>query len=925
MTPVDVIDHTPAPATELTPLMKQYWGLKAKVPDALLFFRMGDFYELFCEDAVEASRILEITLTSRDKGKANPMPMAGVPHHSAQGYIQKLLDHGKKVAIGEQMEDPALLAKQKGPKSIVRRDIVRVFTPAVQFDSEGSDSAYLATALSFTVTPAGKAAAKNAAGKSDVKRWILACLEPSTGETKVSPLLSEEALAQEILALPIRHFLRIAHDLPEEIVSHLKAPGQKILFEELPSNYLSEIQALDCLKRQYGLDSLDAFLESDQAAHALGVVLSYAVRTQQQERLAHLKLPAPLHAPRTLKLGPRTVQHLDLLPAPDGTPNLYQLINKTKSALGARQLRRWITEPLKAPAEITTRQTSVQELSRSGALCDRFTSQLTGLYDLERIMGRVNAKLANPRDTLALGRSLALVPSLLASLEGSKSPLLGTLKETLRESYAQLETLSDRITRTQKEDAPLSIRDAGIFAVGTTPELDRLISLTEDGQRWLVELETREREATGISSLKVRYNRVFGYYLEVTQSHLKNVPAHYQRKQTTVGAERFFTEELKKFEEEILSASSKQKSLEQELFEQLVTAIQQLTPAIMAAAQALAEIDALVSLARLAQEPGWSFPVIDDSLDFEITAGRHPLVDSTGRGNFVPNDLSLSDRTRLTLLITGPNMGGKSTVMRQAALIVILGQMGSAVPAEQAHWGAVSSLYTRIGAHDAISRGQSTFMVEMSELAHILHNADSRSLVILDEIGRGTSTYDGMSVAWSTLEWICTQIRCRTLFATHYHELTELAKAPSRLPLLANAHMAVEGTRSLKSGNLRFLYQLKDGPANESFGIHVARLAGLPAPVIERAWSVLAELETAAEPGSASTDQLSLFDAPKNEMKALAPFNGTLAVETPPQILGLPFLPVVDELREMDLNGLTPLAALNLLAKLQEDVLRIQN
>ncbi len=880
---------------ELTPLMKQYAELKAQAGDAMLLFRMGDFYELFNDDAITASQILEITLTSRDKNKANPVPMAGVPHHSAQSYIQRLLKAGKKVAIGEQFEEPA--PGGKPGKTLVRREITRVFTPAVQFDQEGSEAAYLATVLPASET-----------------HWILACLEPSTGETLVSDPLTPEALAHELGAMPIRHFLRVARQLPESALQQL-APASTLI-EEIPSNYLSAEQAQETLLKHYVLGNLDAFLKSTAAAHALGILVTYAVRSQKQDRLAHLRLPVPLHQPKTMAFGPRTPQHLDLLPAPDGTPNLYDLINRTRSALGARQFRRWLLEPLKDPAEIHARQIAVQELARDRVLAERLSADFAELYDLERIAGRINTGLANPRDTLALGRSLALLPRLAAKLASAQSVRLQTARQELVDAETALGSLAERILRTQREDAPLVAREGGIFNKGTSEELDRLITLTEDGERWLIELEARERQATGIPTLKVRYNRVFGYYIEVTQANLKNVPAHYQRKQTTVGSERFFTDELKKFEDEIITAAERRKALEQQLFASLLGAARELTPAIMQAARTLGELDTQASLARLALEPGWVFPSIDDSLDLEIVGGRHPLVDSTARGTFVPNDTSLSPATRLSLLITGPNMGGKSTVMRQVALIVILGQMGAPVPAERARWGAVSSLHTRIGAHDAISRGQSTFMVEMSELAHILHNADERSLIVLDEIGRGTSTYDGMSVAWAALEWIATQVRARTLFATHYHELTRLEGV---LPCVANAHMAVDGSRG---GNLRFLYKLKEGPANESFGVHVARLAGVPGPVIERAWKVLEELEAGGRAHASGQDtggsQLSLFGGLVAAESNPAPRVIEKVVERVERVIA-PH-PIIEELGTTDLNRMSPLEALNLLARWQGEV-----
>ena len=523
------------------------------------------------------------------------------------------------------------------------------------------------------------------------------------------------------------------------------------------------------------------------------------------------------------------------------------------------------------------------------------------VYDLERILGRINTGLANPRDTFALGKSLGILARVEATLSKSNDPLLAQARDTVRTLRADLLTLSERILNTQREDAPLSSRDGGVFKIGTHTELDRLININEDGQKWLIDLETREREATGISSLKVRYNRVFGYYIEITQSHLKNAPSHYQRKQTTVGAERFFTEELKKFEDEIVNAVSRQKSLEQDLFGELLAAIQQKTQVIMEAARVYGELDSLVSLAKLTLDHGWVFPEIDSSLTLEITQGRHPLVDAASHGQFVPNDLSLSAETRLTLMITGPNMGGKSTIMRQTALIVLLGQMGAPVPALAARWGSVSSLYTRIGSHDAIARGQSTFMVEMSELAHILHHADENSLIVLDEIGRGTSTYDGISVAWATLEYICSQLRARTLFATHYHELTRLSQS---IPGLANAHMAVESQGNNSNAEFRFLYLLKDGPANESFGIHVARLAGIPKSVVSRAWKVLEELEqtNSLSVNVQDSNQLSLF--------AMAPAREEPKIEFEPH-------PVLTQIGQLDTNQMTPLEALNWLARLQ--------
>ncbi len=886
----------PSTTAEDTPLMKQYWELKSQaqsqVGDALLFFRMGDFYEMFGDDAVEASKLLEITLTSRDKNKPNPMPMCGFPHHSAQPYIQKLLRLGKKVAIGEQTEEPG-----QG-KTLVKREIVRIFTPGVQFDAEGSETNYLAV-----IAPAAHA---------KPPLYSLACLDASTGEALVGiPTTLENAL-DELPNLPIAHLLLMG-------VEASKISNSGFLVEEMPANYLVEEQAQVLLKRHYEVSELSAFFPESAEALALGVLLTYTLRTQKLERLAHLRIPTALHKPRSLKLGPKTVQHLDLLPTQSQAPqpNLFSRINQTRCALGARQLKRWLLSPLNSVPAIQSRQEAIAALADAPSSLDSLSAKLATVYDLERICARVSTGLANPRDTLALGVSLQALAETATLLEKFKPALLLETCVALTRAHTALSALASRIVNAQKEEAPISTRDGGIFKTGFHAELDRLISLSENGQQFLVDLEARERKATGISSLKVRYNRVFGYYIEITQTHLANVPAHYMRKQTMVGAERFFTEELKTFENEILSSSSRQKALEAELFLEILSEIRTATPSIMEAARLLGELDSLCSLSKLAHEPGWSFPVINDTMDLHIDGGRHPLLE----GGMVPNDLHLSQDAsvnRTALVITGPNMGGKSTIMRQTALIVILGQIGAPVPAREARFGLVSSIYTRIGAHDAIARGQSTFMVEMTELAHILHYADERSLIILDEIGRGTSTYDGISVAWAALEWIAIQIKARTLFATHYHELTRLV---GTLPRLGNMHMAVE---TGAGGKLRFLYKLKEGPTNESFGIHVANLAGLPKPVIKKAWKVLEELEKKAaarsEDDAPFVGQMSLFSlAPSAAPTLAAPEMPTeLVADVAPPDVHPVLHPVLQELGETDINTLTPIAALNFIARLQE-------
>lgn len=872
--------------------MKQYWDLKGQAGDALLLFRMGDFYELFGDDAVIASRILEITLTSRDKNSPNPMPMAGVPHHSVSGYLQKLLDAGKKVAIGEQLEG-ATDAASSG-KGIVKREITRLFTPAIQFETQGAEANYLATAVETQENPRGTAG-----------HWILSYLDPATGEILLGSPMPIDAVISELQQRPPRHWITTA---PNALSAVAQTAAPSMLYEELPSNYLGETQARELIQKQFG--HWESEFTHPKALLAVATLITYASRALQIQNLTHLRRPAPLRRSTSLRFGPRTPKHLQLFPDAEGESNVFDLINKTQTSLGSRALRSALAQPWTDTGVIASRQNAVRALNR-GSLKSNLRSELAKIYDLDRILGRVTARLANPRDTLALGKSIDAIGKIHSLLAAeSTNGDLKRIGQSISDAHAALSALGARILKDQRDDAPLSTKDGGIFNDGTTPELDRLLTLTRDGEKWLIDLEAREREATGITSLKVRYNRVFGYYIEITKANLKNVPDHYQRKQSMVSAERFFTEELKKFEEEILTATTRQKAMEQRLFEELIESILRQSEPIVTAAHAIGELDLLTAFATLAERPGWVFPEINDSLEFDVRSGRHPLVDESARGAFIPNDLRLSPDSppgRSTLLITGPNMGGKSTVMRQMALIVILGQTGAPVPAESARWGAFSSVYTRIGAQDAIDQGQSTFMVEMTELAHILHHADSRSLIVLDEIGRGTSTYDGMSVAWSTLEWICTRLKSRTLFATHYHELTRLAQS---LPNLANAHMAVETLGNGRDAKLRFLYRLREGATNESFGVHVARMAGLPDPVIERAWEILIDLEKS---GASQTHRESGFADRSEQLSFFAPDAST------PRVVENPVSEQIRrEIESLDLNQLTPIQALNFLEKLRD-------
>ncbi len=851
--------------------MKQFVKLKESAGDALLFFRMGDFYELFGQDAIDAAPILGITLTARDKRSDNPVPMAGLPHHSATNYIQKLLNAGRKVSIAEQMQDPETV------KGIVDRQIIRTFTPAVQFELTGkTESRYLGT-----IAPDGK-------------NFLLVLLEPATGEVKVSSSLSVKEILAENSLFQVRHFLNFSSKTPIEIIDLIQNQG-KTLIEEIPHNWISDHDTSSFLKKQYGKAVLHPLLDSGAAQKGLSLLIQYVLKSQGLESISHLHEPTSLHEQDRLMVGPHTHTHLD-------SEDLFTLINQCATSMGTRTLRSWMNSPFKTVSTIHAQQTAARELAELSLEAAQIHSNLKEVYDLDRILGRVSTKLAHPRDTFALGTSLKNVFLFTEKLSRFTAPNLNRLSDQFSQAEKKLHEISERILRTQKAEAPLHTRDGGIFELDTDAELDRLIKLTTDGEKFLVDLELREREATGIGSLKVKYNRVFGYFIEISTANLKNVPAHYQRKQTMVGGERFFTEELKKFEEEILTASFKQKALEASLFQKLLEDLNHHAESLKLLSESIGELDALLSLSFLALKPAWTFPKIDESFDLRLVDSRHPVVDEVLRGQFVANSVELSPSSARTLMITGPNMGGKSTIMRQIAQIILLGQMGAPVPAREASWGIFESLYTRIGAQDAIAKGQSTFMVEMVELAHILSHANNRSFVVLDEIGRGTSTYDGMSVASASLEHLHMKSGARIVFATHYHELTELE---TRLPGLRNAHMKVLDDQ----GKLTFLYELAPGRSSKSFGIQVAELAGLPKPVIKQAWGILKGLESAAAlagNGSGDTMQMSLFGTPSDATCS--------AQESAAEH------PLVVELRDLDVNAMTPMQALIQLAKMKEQL-----
>lgn len=864
--------------TEYTPMMRQYLEVKAQHPDCLLFFRLGDFYEMFLDDAEEAAKLLEITLTGRDAGAAGRVPMCGVPYHAADNYIAKLIVQGKKVAICEQVEDPAQA------KGLVRREVTRIVTPGSVLDSSmlaAGQSNYLASIL------------------QDKQSFGLALIELSTGEV----LLGEYSgnglptrLIDDYLRLQPTEVLLSQTLTDNAAVKRLLQLAGTTTETVLPLEKFSALRANQLYSEQYSeLSSVSLPL---QGLRAFAATLDYLHRLQQQA-LPHLRSPKNLQQPTAMYLDLATHRNLELIKGnrESGVAgSLLAVLDQTVSSLGARELRHWITQPLCDLPQITARLDAVEELAAQNLLRDKLRALLRGTYDLERLAGRVATGLANARDLLALGRTLRVLPELKSLLGNQQTGLLGSSSAELQ----QLPDLAQELELALLPEPPISLREGGLFRPGYSAELDAISRAAEDGKAWLAELEIRERERTGIRSLKVGFNKVFGYYLEVTKSNLSQVPADYVRKQTLVNAERFITEELKSKEDAILGAEEREKALQYELFTQLRQRVAIDVPTIQQNATILARLDCLQSLAEAAVKGRYCKPILTEDGKLEIVAGRHPVVEQVvGRNQYVPNDLLMQPGE--LLVITGPNMGGKSTYMRQIALIVLMAQMGSFVPAESACIGLVDRIFTRVGAADDLFSGQSTFMVEMTESRTALTEATANSLILFDELGRGTSTYDGMAIAEAIIEFVHQHLGAKTLFSTHYHELTSLG---DRLPQVRNVCCQVAEQR----GELIFLRQVREGRADKSYGINVAKMAGLPTPVIQRARQILRRLEQRT-PAEAAL-QLTLGDLMLEETKAEVAAAEDAATAVSRGIL--------ESLQSLQIDSLTPLAALNLLSKWKE-------
>ncbi len=875
-------------AATLTPMLRHYLEVKAENPDALLFYRMGDFYELFFEDAVTAAPILDVTLTARQKGSASEAPMAGVPHHALENYLGKALEAGFKVAICDQVEDPA------EAKGLVRREVTRVVTPGTISELElleGKTANLLGAILWSDDPPSSHPGQARSSGSG-----AGAFLDLSTGDFFVERWPDEETAADGLRLLSPRELLIPEGALPARlaaVIDETVGCRTEIAQEDLPR----PAPARQRLLTQFEVSSLRGFgLEDEEpATRAAALALEYASGAARTE-LSHIRSIRVRQRRDFMALDETTLRNLEVFHnqrerTRRGT--LLSVLDRTATAPGGRLLKDWLAHPLLSMDAILPRQDAVEDLLERPEL-RRCTASLAGVGDLERLATRAVLGSLSPREAATLRDSLREVPGLFACLSTADSRLLGGLAQT-----DPVADLAERLDRTLAETPSAQIRDGGIIAEGIDAELDRNRSLAGDGKKLLLELEAREREATGITNLKVRFNRVFGYYLEVTKSQQARVPEHYQRKQTLANAERYFTEELKGLEEEILGAEERQIRLEERIFGDLRETIARAAVRLRELAYALATLDVLVSFAEVAERWGYCRPRITRP-GGEIVArdGRHPVVEAALGTGFVPNDIALDNDSAQIVLLTGPNMGGKSTYLRQVALIVLMAQIGSFVPAASAEISMVDRIFTRVGASDDLARGESTFMVEMIETANILRYATADSLVVLDEVGRGTATFDGLSLAWAIVEHLHARCGAKTLFATHYHELTELKVL---LPRVVNRTMTVKEW----DDRIVFLHRVKDGSADKSYGIQVARLAGLPESVLSRASEVLGNLE-AQEYDFTGKPRLARGSSPASEgPDQLALFSGTEEM-------------VVELLREVDLDRMTPLAALNFLSSLRE-------
>lgn len=861
---------------KLTPMMEQYLGVKEKYPNCILFFRLGDFYEMFFEDAITASKELEITLTGKSCGLDEKAPMCGVPHHSADNYINRLIEKGYKVALAEQVEDPAL------SKGIVKREVVRVYTPGSNINMQSLDEGKNNYLMSIY---------------SEIASFGVSYVDVTTGDFYTTSLRQYGDLLDEIAKIqPVECIINEELSDNLEFVSWLKE-SMHCYVNHYEDWYFGEKRSSEILRKHFAIDNLDGLGlgEYSESVCASGALLDYLFETQKSN-LDHIKNIRYYEAFKYMHLDMSTRRNLELVETmreKQKRGSLLWVLDHTKTAMGARKLRFFIEQPLTNQHEIEKRLDGVEELSQQLILREEIRELLTPVYDMERLMTKMTLQTANPRDLLAFRQSIHVLPAIKQALSGCSGEVLLHISKTLD----ALEDLEQLIEKSIQDEPPITVKEGHIVRDGYNKDVDVLRLATTDGKQWLASLEVKERELTGIRNLKIKYNKVFGYHLEVTNSNLNLVPERYQRKQTLSNAERYITPELKEIENTVLGANDKLMTLEYELFVEIRQRLAGQVARIKDAASLIAELDAIQSLAYVAVNNHYIRPIFNNEGRIDIQEGRHPVIEKImGNDHFIVNDSLLNNEEHRFSIITGPNMAGKSTYMRQVALITLMAQIGSFVPAKQATIQPVDRIFTRVGASDDLSSGKSTFMVEMSEVANILRNATKNSLVILDEIGRGTSTFDGLSIAWAVVEYLVDirSIGAKTLFATHYHELTELE---GKIDGVQNYCITVKE----KGDDIIFLRKIAKGGADKSYGIQVAKIAGVPVDVIERSKEILEELSDA--------------DITKKTKD--------LTANIKPLQLNL-FEPKEDKLRKkikrIDLNSLTPLDSMNVLSELIKQV-----
>ncbi len=875
--------------SELTPMMRQYLQIKGEYSDAILFFRLGDFYEMFFDDAEVAARELDLTLTSRNKNSADKVPLCGIPYHAVSPYVSRLISKGYKVAICDQVEDP------KQAKGIVRREVTKVITPGLVLDAENLEADSNNFLLAFLPPDV----------EGDKNRYGLAYADISTGDFRVAEIDDFSTFEDEILRVEPREILLPETFIQEDVFKRIFVDKKAPLWNSRPGTQFLFDTACSMLEIQFGYKKIQQLVTDgyQKGLCAAGALLAYLQETQKQA-------PRHLHNIRAYEvqdymiLDEATQRNLEIVQTwmdRSKRHSLLGVLDTTKTAMGARMLRRWVQYPLLQQDRIQKRLDAVEELKDKDIERSALRDGLQAIQDLERLNSKISLGVANPRDLVSLKQSLEKIPKLRTRLLSFQTDML----QEIFKRIDSLEDVSDLLGRAILDEPPITVREGGIFCEGYHAELDELRSIYRDGKRWIASLEADERKKTGINSLKVRFNKVFGYCIEVTRANLDAVPPEYERKQTLANAERFTMPVLKEYERKVVGAEEKARDLEYELFQQLRARVAEQSLRVRTTAYYIAELDVLACLADVAVRNNYTRPEIVHGDEIVVWEGRHPVIEQISfEERFVPNDVILNGTQNRMLILTGPNMAGKSTYMRQIALIVLMAQMGSFVPAGSARIGLVDRIFTRVGAMDNLVRGQSTFMVEMKETAHILEKATQRSLILLDEIGRGTSTFDGISIAWAVAEHIDRHIKARTLFATHYHELAEL---DSLFQGIKNCHVAVKEWGE----NIIFLRKVMEGPASHSYGIQVARLAGIPSKVVKKAQEILRSLEAGqwdddGKPRLAQGAE-TVKGPPQPEDLQPSLFTSTLSCE--------------EEIEKLDIAQMTPLEALNKLQVLQ-DLLR---